>query len=110
MRNKIFTGWTFRRFLYLGIGVMIVIQSIRDQQWVLALAGIYFAAMGLFAFGCASFKVNVVVVMVVGVIASLNVIPMALLVATPVAPLIGSVETTVGGVTSTTVPVVKLKV
>ncbi len=54
MRNKIFTGWTFRRFLYLGIGVMIVIQSIRDQQWVLALAGIYFAAMGLFAFGCAS--------------------------------------------------------
>ena len=54
MRNRIFTGWTFRRFLYLGIGVMIVIQSIRDQQWVLALAGIYFAAMGLFAFGCAS--------------------------------------------------------
>ena len=54
MRNRIFTGWTFRRFLYLVIGVMIVIQSIRDQQWVLALAGIYFAAMGLFAFGCAS--------------------------------------------------------
>ena len=54
MRNRIFTGWTFRRFLYLFIGVMIVIQSIRDQQWVLAFAGIYFAAMGLFAFGCAS--------------------------------------------------------
>jgi len=54
MIDRILTGWTFMRAFYLLIGAFIVIQSILEHQWVGLLFGGYFAAMGLFAFGCAS--------------------------------------------------------
>lgn len=54
MKNRIFTGWSFRRVLYLAMGIAIMIQGIHDKEWVWLLPGLYFAAMGLFAFGCAS--------------------------------------------------------
>ncbi len=54
MKERILTGWTFRRVLYLAVGIILVIQSIMDNDWLIALPGIYFASMGLFAFGCAS--------------------------------------------------------
>jgi hypothetical protein len=40
--------------LYLGIGIAIIVQSVVNQQYFGAIFGGYFAAMGLFAFGCAS--------------------------------------------------------
>ena len=54
MKQRILTGWTFQRALYLLMGGFIVIQSIVQHEWVGILFGSYFAAMGLFAFGCAA--------------------------------------------------------
>lgn len=54
MIDRIMTGWTFQRAFYLIAGGGMVIMSAMDHQWAGALIGGYFAAMGLFAFGCAS--------------------------------------------------------
>lgn len=54
MKNRILTGWTWMRALYLIIGVVMVVQSIIDRQWLFVLFGAYVASMGIFAFGCAS--------------------------------------------------------
>lgn len=54
MIARIVTGWNFQRAFYLIAGVGMVIMSITDHQWPGALIGGYFAAMGIFAFGCAS--------------------------------------------------------
>jgi hypothetical protein len=53
MKQRILSGWNVRRILYLLVGAWIMIQSVIDHQWILAVAGAYFAAMGVFAFGCA---------------------------------------------------------
>ncbi|MGV8878118.1 MAG: hypothetical protein ACOH2A_03710 [Sphingobacteriaceae bacterium] len=54
MKNRILTGWTFRRVLYVAIGLFVVIQSVMQQQWLGIFLGSYFASMGIFAFGCAA--------------------------------------------------------
>jgi len=54
MKERILTNWTITRAFYLIIGIFVVIQSIINQQWFGIAFGGYFAAMGLFAFGCAS--------------------------------------------------------
>ena len=54
MKNRILKGWTFVRALYLLAGLTILISSSMENQWLGIIAGIYFSAMGLFAFGCAS--------------------------------------------------------
>lgn len=54
MKNRILTGWSFRRALYLAMGLYVVAQGIIDREWLWLIPGIYFASMGLFAFGCAS--------------------------------------------------------
>jgi uncharacterized membrane protein YedE/YeeE len=54
MKQRILTGWTFTRALYLLIGAAILMQGIMDKQWPGILFGGYFASMGIFAFGCAS--------------------------------------------------------
>ena len=54
MKERILTGWTLTRALYLIMGRYIVVQSVLDQQWVGILLGGYFATIGLFAFGCAA--------------------------------------------------------
>mgnify|MGYP006199732945 CR=1 FL=1 len=42
------------RALYLLMGIAVIIQSVKSQQWFGILIGAYFASMGLFAFGCAA--------------------------------------------------------
>lgn len=54
MKARILTGWTFTRGLYLIMGSFLIIQSALHAQWFGVLFGGYFAAMGLFAFGCAA--------------------------------------------------------
>ena len=54
LKLRLTTGWTFQRAIFAIIGTIIVVQSIADNQWVFALFGLYFASMGLFAYGCAS--------------------------------------------------------
>lgn len=54
MKERILTHWTFIRGLYLVMGILVIIQSAKQQQWFGVLFGCYFASMGLFAFGCAA--------------------------------------------------------
>lgn len=54
MKKRILTGWSVRRVLYLILGVIVVVQGIMDKEWIWLLPGLYFTAMGVFAFGCAS--------------------------------------------------------
>ncbi len=54
MRKRILTGWTVQRAIYGLVGLAIIAQAIKDKEWVWLLPGAYFAAMGIFAFGCAS--------------------------------------------------------
>ncbi len=54
MRTRILQHWTFRRGLFIAMGVFVIVQSILNEQWLGLAFGGYFAAMGLFAFGCAS--------------------------------------------------------
>lgn len=53
MKQRMLTGWNFIRILYLLAGIMILIQSVANRQWMGVVLGVYFAAMGLFAVGCA---------------------------------------------------------
>ncbi len=54
MVQRILTGWNFRRALYFGLGMFVIVQSIIDKQWIAIIFGAYFAGMGLFSTGCAS--------------------------------------------------------
>ena len=54
MKERILTGWSFSRALYLVIGSLVVIQSFMEKEWLGVAFGGYFASMGIFAFGCAS--------------------------------------------------------
>jgi hypothetical protein len=54
MKERILTGWTINRALYLIMGISIIVQAATSQQWFGVALGGYFASMGLFAFGCAS--------------------------------------------------------
>jgi hypothetical protein len=54
MKERILTGWSFTRVLYLILGGIIMVQSIVSMEWLGIVIGAYFSSMGLFAFGCAS--------------------------------------------------------
>jgi hypothetical protein len=54
MKERILTGWTFTRVLYVALGSFVIIQSAMANQWPGIIFGGYFASMGLFAFGCAA--------------------------------------------------------
>jgi hypothetical protein len=53
VKQRILTGWSFIRVLYLAMGMLVVVQSIATRQWVGVLLGLYFASMGLLGLGCA---------------------------------------------------------
>ncbi len=52
--NNFFRDWDFRRILYLLGGIFFVFTAINDKTWWLILFGLYFMAMSVFRFGCAS--------------------------------------------------------
>ncbi len=54
MKERILTNWTFTRALYIIMGITVIIQSAMSRQWSGVVFGVYFASMGLFAFGCAA--------------------------------------------------------
>lgn len=54
IKQRVLTGWTFTRALYVVMGTVVIVQSAINQQWFGVLFGGYFAAMGLFSFGCAA--------------------------------------------------------
>lgn len=53
MKNFL-TDWNFRRILYLIGGIWMVAQSVMDKMWIFIPFGIYFVAMAVLKFGCAS--------------------------------------------------------
>jgi hypothetical protein len=54
MKQRILSGWNFRRMLYLLVGSAIIVQSAIMHEWIGILMGGYFASMGLFPLGCAA--------------------------------------------------------
>ena len=54
MKQRLLSNWTFARFFYLLLGILMLVQSIWMGQWLGILMGSYFASMGLLAFGCAA--------------------------------------------------------
>jgi hypothetical protein len=52
MKERILTKWTFKRALYILLGIVVIVQSVMSKQWFGVAFGGYFASMGLFAFGC----------------------------------------------------------
>lgn len=54
MKERILNGWTVTRVFYVGLGTVVFIISLINQEWFGALIGSYFASMGVFAFGCAA--------------------------------------------------------
>ena len=53
MLERIKRPLTFRRLLFLGMGLFIGISSIKQGEIIGILAGTYFFSMGLFTLGCA---------------------------------------------------------
>lgn len=43
-----------QRILFLVTGLVLLIHTLMDRQYIGALLGIYITAMGLFGFGCAA--------------------------------------------------------
>lgn len=54
MKSRILYGWSFRRLLYLAMGVIVIVYAVEIREWWGILIGAYFGAMGLFNFGCAA--------------------------------------------------------
>jgi len=54
MLERIKTGWNFQRVFFFAIGTLVVVQSLMSKHFLEASLGFYFAAMGLFGFGCAA--------------------------------------------------------
>ena len=54
MKERILTGWTITRALYVLMGVFVIVQSFMQHEWIGIIFGGYFASMGVFSFGCAA--------------------------------------------------------
>ena len=53
LKDRIFTGWTWIRAVYVFMGSAIIFQAFADKEWLLVIFGAYFASMGIFGYGCA---------------------------------------------------------
>lgn len=52
--NDFLRNWDFRRILYLLGGIFFVFTAVNDRTWWFIPFGLYFMAMAIFRFGCAS--------------------------------------------------------
>jgi hypothetical protein len=52
--QRVLTGWTFIRALYLVIGGFVMAQAVMESQWIGLLLGGYFTSMAVFNYGCAA--------------------------------------------------------
>jgi hypothetical protein len=52
MKQAILSNWNFMRFLRLGIGIAIIIQSIMASNWTMGILGLLFTTMPIFNIGC----------------------------------------------------------
>lgn len=54
MKQAIFSHWNFMRFVRLGLGIAIVVQSVMAKDWAMGILGIFFTSMPVFNIGCCS--------------------------------------------------------
>lgn len=52
MKQGILANWNFMRFLRLGLGIAIIVQSIIAKDWTMGIIGALFTSMPLFNVGC----------------------------------------------------------
>ena len=52
--NSLLNNTTIRRIVYLIGGLAFIALAIKDQVWWIGIFGLYFLAMSIFKFGCAS--------------------------------------------------------
>lgn len=52
MKQVIFSNWNFMRFLRLGLGIAIIVQSVMAGNWTMGILGLLFTAMPVFNIGC----------------------------------------------------------
>ena len=52
MKHTIFNNWNLMRFLRLGLGMAIVVQSVMAANWAMVLLGLLFTAMPVLNIGC----------------------------------------------------------
>ncbi|MCQ0112600.1 hypothetical protein SAMN04487906_1809 [Zhouia amylolytica] len=53
IKNRILKGWNILRLVFLGVGVLVLIQGIQYGQWPGLLLGLYLFLKGLLGLGCA---------------------------------------------------------
>ena len=54
MKERILSNWTFRRILFVGVGLFVVVNSFLQKENVGIFMGLYLLSMGVFSFGCAN--------------------------------------------------------
>lgn len=59
MKKRLLYGWNIQRFVFFLAGLIVLVHTIMDQQFIGVFLGIYITAMGLFGFGCASGYCNI---------------------------------------------------
>jgi hypothetical protein len=52
MKQDILSNWNFMRFVRLGLGIAIIVQSIMHHDWTMGILGALFTAMPVFNIGC----------------------------------------------------------
>lgn len=52
MKQIIFSNWNFMRFIRLGLGLVIVFQSVISRDWAMGVLGLIFSGLALFNIGC----------------------------------------------------------
>lgn len=52
MKQAILSNWNFIRFLRLGLGFFIIVQSVIANNWPMGILGLLFTAMPVFNIGC----------------------------------------------------------
>lgn len=52
--NTLLKNWNLRRIIYLIGGVFFILIAVNDRSWWMIPFGLYFIAMAIFRFGCAS--------------------------------------------------------
>lgn len=52
MKQAIFSNWDFMRFVRLGLGIAIIVQSVIARDWMMGMMGVLFTSMPVFNIGC----------------------------------------------------------
>ncbi|MCC6759815.1 MAG: hypothetical protein IT252_01295 [Chitinophagaceae bacterium] len=54
MWQRVTTNWNFIRFIRLGLGIMVIVQSIQFREYWFVFFGVLLAALAILDMGCSS--------------------------------------------------------